>query len=323
MRRGCKSGWRTCRISLSGVLAHWNEVAWERIDRGPLQGSRQRLGAAAGTAHAGLSRYRMASGERAMPVHVHADEEELFYVLDGSGLSWQDARTYTIAAGDCIVHLRNAEAHTIVAGGSGLDVLAFGSGSDARMVWLPRANAWWMGPRWLPSDGPNPLRLEAAAGELELPEPEPSRPPTIVATRVLAPESLRQGDVDSEWRDLGVAAGSALSGICHVTIAPGARSCPFHCHGAEEEIFVILSGAGTLRLGDERHAVETGHVVARPPGTRIAHQFIAGDDGLTLLAWGTRDPNDIVWYPDSKKVSLRGIGIRARVEPLDYWDGEG
>jgi len=305
------------------VLAHWNEVEWERIDRGPLQGSRQRLGAAAGTAHAGLSRYRMASGERAMPVHVHADEEELFYVLDGSGLSWQDARTYTIAAGDCIVHLRNAEAHTIVAGGSGLDVLAFGSGSDARMVWLPRANAWWMGPRWLPSDGPNPRRLEAAAGELELPEPEPSRPPTIVATRVVAPESLRQGDVDSEWRDLGVAAGSALSGICHVTIAPGARSCPFHCHGAEEEIFVILSGAGTLRLGDERHAVETGHVVARPPGTRIAHQFIAGDDGLTLLAWGTRDPNDIVWYPDSKKVSLRGIGIRARVEPLDYWDGEG
>jgi uncharacterized cupin superfamily protein len=304
------------------VLAHWNEVEWQRIDRGPLQGSRQRLGAAAGASRAGLSRYRMAAGERAMPVHVHADEEEIFYVLDGNGLSWQEARTYAVGGGDCIVHLRNAEAHTLIAGEGGLDVLAFGSGSDTQMVWLPRANAWWMGPRWLPSDGPNPFRLEAAAGELELPEPEPVRPPTIVAARLVAPESERHGGVDSEWRDLGTAAGSVMSGLNHLTVAPGARSCPFHCHGAEEEIFVILSGAGTLRLGEEQHAVEAGHVVARPPATRVAHQFIAGNDGLTLLAWGTRDPNDIVWYPDSKKVNLRGIGIKARVEPLDYWDGE-
>jgi uncharacterized cupin superfamily protein len=143
-----------------------------------------------------------------------------------------------------------------------------------------------------------------------------------VATQDVAPESLRHGSVDSQWRDLGVAAGSVLSGMNHVTVAPRARSCPFHCHGAEEEIFVVLDGDGTLRLGDDRHAVRTGHVIARPPATRVAHQFIAGDGGLTLLAWGTREPNDIAWYPDSKKVNLRGIGIKLRIEPLDYWDGE-
>jgi hypothetical protein len=38
---------------------------------------------------------------------------------------------------------------------------------------------------------------------------------------------------------------------------------------------------------------------------------------------GTRDPNDIVRYPDSGQVGPRGIGIKARLEPLDYWDGEG
>ena len=54
-------------------------------------------------------------------------------------------------------------------------------------------------------------------------------------------------------------------------------------------MFVVLAGAGTLRLGAERHAVRTGHVIARPAGTGVAHQFIAGEDGLTLLAWGTRD----------------------------------
>ncbi len=304
------------------MLAHWDDVEWTRIDRGPLQGSRQRLGAASGAARAGVSRYRMGPGERAMPVHVHADEEEIFYVLGGSGLSWQNGRTYAVTGGDCVVHRRGAEAHTMVAGADGVDVLAFSSWSNTEITWLPRAGAWWMGPRWLPSDGPNPFQLEAAAGELELPRPEPSRPPTIVATRDVPPEPMRHGDVDSQWRDLGVAAGSVLSGINHVAVAPGARSYPFHCHGAEEEMFVVLVGAGTLRLGNKRHAVKAGHVIARPPGTRVAHQFIAGDGGLALLAWGTREANDVVWYPDSKKVNLRGIGIRARIEPLDYWDGE-
>ena len=61
---------------------------------------------------------------------------------------------------------------------------------------------------------------------------------------------------------------------------------------------------------------------ARPPATRVAHAFRAGDDGLALLAFGTRDPNDIVYYPRSGNVSLRGVGVRFRVDPLDYWGGE-
>jgi uncharacterized cupin superfamily protein len=304
------------------MLAHWDDVEWSRIDRGPLQGERRRLGAAAGAARAGMSRYRMGPGERAMPVHVHADEEEIFYVLAGSGLSWQDGRTYAVSRGDCIVHRCRAEAHTIVAGDAGLDVLAFASGSDTKMTWLPRAKAWWMGPRWLPADGPSPFRLEAEAGELELPPPDPSKPPTIVATDDVPPEPKQHGEVDSVWRDLGRAAASVLSGLNHVTVAPGARHCPLHCHAAAEEMFVVVEGTGTLRLGDERHDIRAGHVIARPPATRVAHQFIAGEDGLTLLAWGTRVPNDILWYPDSGKVNLPGIGIKFRVEPLDYWDGE-
>src|SRR5437016_12686587 len=110
------------------MLSHWDDVEWTRIDRGPLQGARQRLGASAGAALAGLSRYRMGPGERAMPVHVHADEEEIFYVLGGNGRSWQDGRTYAVDTGDCVVHRHGAEAHTMVAGDDGLDVLAVSSG---------------------------------------------------------------------------------------------------------------------------------------------------------------------------------------------------
>jgi uncharacterized cupin superfamily protein len=307
------------------VIVHWDDVRWTRIDRGPLQGWRQRLGVAAGALRAGLSRYRLGPGERAMPVHVHADEEELFFVLDGAGLSWQDGRTYRVQAGDCIVHRANREPHTILAADQELEVLAFSSGSDSHMTWLPRAGAWWMGPHWLPSDAPNPFEREAEAGDLALPEPEPSRPATIVSLRDMTPEPMRHGAVNSIWRypeAVDRAVSGVMSGMSHIEVAPNSRSGPFHCHGAEEELFVVLDGVGMLRLGGERHAVKPGHVVARPAGTGIAHQFVADEPGLTLLAWGTRDPNDIVWYPDSNKVALRGVGVRLRVEPLDYWDGE-
>ena len=115
-----------------------------------------------------------------MPVHVHGDEEELFYVLAGEGLSWQDGRTYAVRQGDCILHRPGAEAHTIAGAGEGLDVLAFGSGSDTGVTWLPRAGAWWLEPRWLPAGGPDPFAAEAAAAPLELPAPQPDHPPSIV-----------------------------------------------------------------------------------------------------------------------------------------------
>jgi uncharacterized cupin superfamily protein len=43
---------------------------------------------------------------------------------------------------------------------------------------------------------------------------------------------------------------------------------------------------------------------------------------MTLLLYGTREPNDIAYYPRSNKVNLRGVGVIGRIEHLDYWDGE-
>jgi uncharacterized cupin superfamily protein len=97
---------------------------------------------------------------------------------------------------------------------------------------------------------------------------------------------------------------------------------PLHCHSAEEELFVVLDGEGVCILGEEEHPVRRGSVISRPPATRVAHGFLAGEAGLTYLAYGTREPNDIAYYPRSNKFYLRGIGLMARVERLDYWDGE-
>ena len=103
-------------------------------------------------------------------------------------------------------------------------------------------------------------------------------------------------------------AGAEATGLNHVTLGPDSPGFPQHCHSAEEEIFVVLDGEGTCRLGDESIPVRRGHVVARPAGTRVAHTFDAGPNGLTYLAYGTRDPNDMTYYPKSDKVFLRGLG---------------
>ena len=85
---------------------------------------------------------------------------------------------------------------------------------------------------------------------------------------------------------------------------------------------MILDGSGVLVLGEEEHEVGPGHVVARPPATGVAHVFRAGSGGLTYLAYGTREPGDLCYYPRSNKIAFRGVGVIARVERLDYWAGE-
>ena len=81
---------------------------------------------------------------------------------------------------------------------------------------------------------------------------------------------------------------------------------------------------GTALLSFEDSAVREASAIAagRPPGTRIPHSFRAGVNGLTYLAYGTRDAADILWYPRSNKVFFRGLGVIARLELLDYMDGE-
>ena len=119
---------------------------------------------------------------------------------------------------------------------------------------------------------------------------------------------------------LGAAAGSVAAGLNHMVVAPGDRPYPLHWHTMEEEIFVVLDGDGVAMLGDDEYPVRAGSVLVRPPASRVGHALRAGDDGLTYLAYGTRVPGDICFYPRSGKLNIDGV--RFRVEQLDYWDGE-
>ncbi len=314
---------------MSDAPIHWDDVETREIARGDLRGRRQRLGAAAGTVRVGLSRYRMGPGERPMPVHAHADEEEILFVLSGSGVVTDGERAWAIGSGDTVVHPAGGAPHTFVAGPEGMEALMFSSGSDTALTWLPRPNVMWAGTRWLPLDGPNPFQAEAEAGPLVLPAPESDRPPNIVALTDAPLNRREAADVRSGRRYVAALAGATISGINHMTVDPGARQSVPHTHSVDEELFVILGGDGTLELSDQAAAVTStapvrrGHVVSRPAGTGISHSFIAGPEGMELLAYGPNSGADMCFYPRSQKIMFCGLGIVARIERLDYFDGEG
>ena len=157
----------------------------------------------------------------------------------------------------------------------------------------------------------------------ELPAEPGARPRTIVNVVEVEGKTVERQHVGRRRRNLGVAAGSVATGLQHVEVIPGKESAPLHCHSLEDELFVMLEGDGVLVLDDrEELPVRPGSVVSRPAGTGVSHLFRAGDGGLTYLAYGTRDPGDICYYPRSNKINFGGIGVIGRIEKLDYWDGE-
>lgn len=90
-------------------------------------------------------------------------------------------------------------------------------------------------------------------------------------------------------------------------LPPGKAQCPFHCHRAEEEMFLILDGEGELRYGNERYRIRKHDVIACPTGDAgTAHQIInTGSTTLRYLALSNIAEMDICEYPDSNKVGVR------------------
>ena len=300
------------------AVTHWDDLQVDHHELGPMS-ARWRTADGVGV---GMSRIQVLPGAQSTPAHVHTAEEELFYVLGGSGLWWEGGATTAIGAGDVMYAKPRGEAHTVIGGDDGIDVLAFGPRHDIELVHLPRPGVLRVGGvATLPAQTRHQWFFEAEAGPVERAEPG-ERPANVVRLLDVPAEAEDRPGWELARRWVGRHLGAVKTGMSHLDLAPGARAFPFHCHSAEEELFVVLGGSGTLRLGGERHDLRPGHVVSRPAGTRIAHQFIAAGDGMTILAYSTIDPNDLAFFPDSNKVRLRGLGVTMRVKPVDYWDGE-
>jgi uncharacterized cupin superfamily protein len=313
-------------------VTHFDDAVRVPLAVGHIDAHWTLLGEGAGCETVGVRRIEVAAGSWSTPAHEHGREEEIFYVLGGRGLTWNEGSAAPIAAGDCIVHVARGGAHTLHAI-EPLDVLAFGPREHDESPCFPRLGFSLLGGRWVQSAAgraaglPIQFAEEAKLGPPELPDAPGERPASVANVADVEPRPFGRGRVDAMRRNLGVAAGSRTTGLKHIEVAPGKESAPLHCHSVEEEIFVVLDGDGLLVLEGEEEAGETavraGSVVARPAGTGVSHLFRAGASGLALLAYGPRHPADVCYYPRSNKISFRGVGVIGRIERLDYWDGEG
>ena len=128
---------------------------------------------------------------------------------------------------------------------------------------------------------------------------------------------------------VGAELGTCQIGCTLVVLEPGKRAWPYHLHHAEEEIFVVLEGEGTLRYDDHEYPVRAGDVILTPPGPGTAHQIInTSESELRYLALSGKHAPEVCYYPDSGKFGAyfgeRGDGafIARHTSAVDYWDGE-
>jgi uncharacterized cupin superfamily protein len=142
---------------------------------------------------------------------------------------------------------------------------------------------------------------------------------------------LREPLYDSQCARLAPGTAARKLGASVDTVAPGQRSCPYHFHHAQEEMFIVLEGTGTLRVAGEMLPIEAGDVVFMPPGPEYPHQIINTSDApLKYLSVSTRESPEIVEYPDSKKFLALSVQdgtaafstIQHQADSVDYWANE-
>jgi uncharacterized cupin superfamily protein len=290
------------------------DVPAQRWEAGEIGATRRRLGVAAGAKRLGVALIEIDPGRRSTPPHVHADEDEAFLVLAGSGLSYQsaardDVRTYAIGVDDLLWHPSNGDAHTLVAGEEGLTVLAVAEGSRTKTTYLPRTKQFWLGARWSPADTRHPFLADAELEPLELPEPTDERPPTI---RNLSELPLHEGSegrlawATRDVRDMG----SDKLVLAQDEMPADTHNTDLHFHSAREEAWFVRAGGGVARLGEEAHTLIAGSFWLRREDTGVGHRIEVGPDGMQLVTMGDLIPGDVVVYPEKRTFKpARGLEL--------------
>ena len=100
-----------------------------------------------------------------------------------------------------------------------------------------------------------------------------------------------------EARVAGAALRSERTGVAHFRLLPGKRSPFTHRHIKAEEIYVVLSGSGRIKLDDQLFDVGPQDAIRVAPAT--ARAFEAGPEGLEFLAFGAHHPGDGVPVEDA------------------------
>jgi uncharacterized cupin superfamily protein len=128
-----------------------------------------------------------------------------------------------------------------------------------------------------------------------------------------------KGEMDAVWQRLGDAAGTVGVGVNRVRVAPRKLPTPPHSHGASEELYYILSGSGFAWQDGDVHELRPRDCVIHV-ADHFEHTFLAGDEGLEYLVFGTRHATEIGWLPRSRAIRIGWPWAEGRDD--DPWDVE-
>jgi uncharacterized cupin superfamily protein len=87
-------------------------------------------------------------------------------------------------------------------------------------------------------------------------------------------------------RDLG----AEQTGMNYLIVKPGQREAFAHRHRSAEEIYVVIGGAGRVKLDHELVELKPLDAVRVSPG--VARSFEASSDGLQVLIFGPHVESD-------------------------------
>ena len=95
-----------------------------------------------------------------------------------------------------------------------------------------------------------------------------------------------QGEARFATEDLA----AEQTGVSLQNLRPGKRQVFGHRHDRAEEIYVVLSGSGRVKLDDDIEDIRALDAIRVAPA--VTRAFEAGPDGLQLLAFGPRHRDD-------------------------------
>ena len=109
-----------------------------------------------------------------------------------------------------------------------------------------------------------------------------------------------------------------------IRIPKGKSLCPYHSHSAESELYLVVSGKGTIRDKGGTTTVTAGDAFFFGPGD--AHQLTnAGEEDFVYYVIADNPRGDSCYYPDSGKFAVMTEGtdeVIVKGTETDYFDGE-
>jgi uncharacterized RmlC-like cupin family protein len=84
--------------------------------------------------------------------------------------------------------------------------------------------------------------------------------------------------------------GATQTGLAYHVLRPNRRQAFGHSHEQAEEVYVVISGSGRIRLDDE--IVEARELDAIRVSPEVTRAWEAGPDGLALIVFGARHEGD-------------------------------